>query len=148
MKTMNPADNYSCMVSFKDQDNPKILEIQGVTWFATDDLAYQYYMFLKPELREDHVYPVDEENLPWHFDCKSDYIKDMKTKTRLTGLETGVLVGQGPKYEKAVNDELHPSIKILKALKLYHLDDNPFKSESVIDDNPFKSESVIDEGIH
>ena len=121
MKTMNPADNYCCMVSFADKDNPKILEIQGVTWFATDDLAYQYYMFLKPELREDHVYPVDEENLPWHFDCGSDYIKDMKTKTRLTGLETGVLVGQGPEYEKAVNDE-------------FHSDDNPFKSESVIDE--------------
>ena len=87
MKTMNPADNYCCMVSFADKDNPKFLEIQGVVWFAYDDLAYQYYMFLKPELREDHVYPVDEENLPWHFNVGSDYIKEMKTKTRLTKLE-------------------------------------------------------------
>ena len=103
MKTMNPADNYCCMVSFADKDNPKILEIQGVVWFATDDLAYQYYMFLKPELREDHVYPVDEENLPWHFNVGSDYIKEMKTKTRLTKLEgkPGVLVGNGPEFEKA-----------------------------------------------
>jgi len=97
-------NNYCCMVSFADKDNPKILEIQGVTWFANDDLAYQYYMFLKPELREDHVYPVDEENLSWHFNVGSDYIKEMKTKTRLTGLETGVLVGQGPEYEKAAKE--------------------------------------------
>ena len=103
MKTMNPADNYCCMVSFADKDNPKILEIQGVVWFANDDLAYQYYMFLKRELREDHVYPVDEENLPWHFNVGSDYIKEMKTKTRLTKLEgkPGVLVGNGPEFEKA-----------------------------------------------
>ena len=103
MKTMNPADNYCCMVSFADKDNPKILEIQGVVWFANDDLAYQYYMFLKPELREDHVYPVDEENLSWHFNVGSDYIKEMKTKTRLTKLEgkPGVLVGNGPEFEKA-----------------------------------------------
>ena len=104
MKTMNPADNYCCMVSFADKDNPKILEIQGVVWFANDDLAYQYYMFLKPELREDHVYPVDEENLSWHFNVGSDYIKEMKTKTRLTKLEgkPGVLVGNGPEFEKTV----------------------------------------------
>ena len=103
MKTMNPADNYCCMVSFADKDNPKILEIQGVVWFANDDLAYQYYMFLKPELREDHVYPVDEENLSWHFNVGSDYIKEMKTKTRLTKLEgkPGVFVGNGPEFEKA-----------------------------------------------
>ena len=103
MKTMNPADNYCCMVSFADKDNPKILEIQGVVWFANDDLAYQYYMFLKPELREDHVYPVDEENLSRHFNVGSDYIKEMKTKTRLTKLEgkPGVLVGNGPEFEKA-----------------------------------------------
>ena len=112
MKTMNPADNYCCMVSFADKNSqshgdlghPKILEIQGVVWFATEDLAYQYYMMLKPELREDHVYPIDEENLSWHFDCGSDYIKKMKTETRLTGLETGVLVGQGPEYEKAAKE--------------------------------------------
>jgi hypothetical protein len=59
---------------------------------------------LDEKFREDHVYPIDEENLSWHFDCGSDYIKDMKTKTRLTGLETGVLVGQGSSYEKAVNE--------------------------------------------
>ena len=102
-------NNYCCMVSFADKNgqshgdlgHPKILEIQGVTWFATEELAFQYYMMLDEKFREDHVYPIDEENLSWHFDCESDYIKDMKTKTRLTGLETGVLVGQGPEYEKA-----------------------------------------------
>ena len=52
------------MVSIKDSDRPEILEIQGVTWFETQELAYQYYMFLKPELREEYVYPVQEQDLP------------------------------------------------------------------------------------
>ena len=104
MKTMNPADNYSCMVSFKDQDNPKILEIQGVTWFATKELLFQYYMFLKPELREENVFPVEEQDLPAFENITSEDIRIAKTKTRLTGLETGVLVGQGSSYEKAMNE--------------------------------------------
>ena len=54
-----------CMVSFADKngkshgDHPQILEIQGIVWFATEDLAFQYYMMLKPELRDnDHVFPM------------------------------------------------------------------------------------------
>ena len=41
----NPADNMYCMVSFADKDgkshgnHPQILEIQGVVWFATEELA-------------------------------------------------------------------------------------------------------------
>jgi hypothetical protein len=92
------------MVSIKDSDRPEILEIQGVTWFATQELAYQYYMFLKPELREENVFPVEEQDLPSFANISSEDIKIAKTKTRLTGLETGVLVGQGPEYEKAVQE--------------------------------------------
>jgi len=96
--------NYYCMVSIKDSDRPEILEIQGVTWFATEELAYQYYMFLKPELREENVFPVEEQDLSSFENISSEDIKIAKTKTRLTGLETGVLVGQGSSYEKAINE--------------------------------------------
>ena len=119
MKTMNPADNMYCLVSFADKDgtphkdlgHPKILKIQGVVWFATEDLAYDYYMMLDEKHREDHVYPMLEENLSWHFNVGSDYIKKMKTETRLTKLEgkPGVLVGQGPSFEKAISDHYEPS---------------------------------------
>ena len=93
--------NMYCMVSFADKngkshgDHPQILEIQGITWFETEDLAVKYYMFLKPELRDnDHVFPMLEENLSWHFDINSDYIKDIKYKTRLlsNAPESGVTV--------------------------------------------------------
>ena len=97
-------NNYYCMVSIKDSDRPEILEIQGVTWFATEELAYQYYMFLKPELREENVFPVEEQDLSSFENISSEDIRIAKTKTRLTGLETGVLVGQGPEYEKAVQE--------------------------------------------
>ena len=119
MKTMNPADNMYCLVSFADKDgtphkdlgHPNILEIQGVVWFSTEDLAYDYYMMLDEKHREDHVYPMLEENLSWHFNVGSDYIKKMKTETRLTKLEgkPGVLVGQGPSFEKAISDHYEPS---------------------------------------
>ena len=93
--------NMYCMVSFADKngkshgDHPQILEIQGITWFETEDLDFKYYMFLKPELRDnDHVFPMLEENLSWHFDINSDYIKDIKYKTRLlsNAPESGVTV--------------------------------------------------------
>ena len=83
----NPADNMYCMVSFQNKE-PQILEIQGVVWFATEDLAYDYYMMLKPELREnDTVYPVQEKDLSIHFNTNSHYVKHMKTRTRLTKSE-------------------------------------------------------------
>ena len=111
----NPADNMYCMVSFQNKE-PQILEIQGVVWFATEDLAYNYYMMLKPELREnDTVFPVKEEDLNIHFNTNSHYIKTMKTETRLTKLkgQPGVLVGQGSSFEEAINsnERLHNEIK-------------------------------------
>ena len=78
----NPADNMYCMVSFQNKE-PQILEIQGVVWFATEDLAFQYYMFLKPELREEYVYPVEERDLPSFENVKPEDIQIAKYKTRL-----------------------------------------------------------------
>ena len=72
-----------CMISIKDSDKPKILDIQGVTWFETQELAYQYYMFLKPELREEYVYPVEEQDLPSFENITPENIKIAKYKTRL-----------------------------------------------------------------
>ena len=71
----NPADNMYCMVSFADKDgiphkdlgHPKILKIQGVVWFATQELAFHYYMMLDEKYREDHVYPMQENDLDNHF---------------------------------------------------------------------------------
>ena len=76
-------NNHYFMVSIKDSDRPEILEIQGVTWFETQELAYQYYMFLKPELREEYVYPVEEQDLPSFENITPEYIKIAKYKTRL-----------------------------------------------------------------
>ena len=72
-----------CMISIKDSDKPKILNIQGVTWFETQELLFQYYMFLKPELREEYVYPVEERDLPAFENVKSEDIQIAKYKTRL-----------------------------------------------------------------
>ena len=71
------------MISIKDSDKPKILDIQGVTWFETQELAYQYYMFLKPELREEYVYPVEARDLPSFENVKPEDIQIAKYKTRL-----------------------------------------------------------------
>ena len=51
-------NKYYCLISIKDSDRPEILEIQGVTWFANKELLFQYYMFLKPELREENVFQL------------------------------------------------------------------------------------------
>ena len=74
-------NNHYCMVSIKDSDRPEILEIQGVTWFETQELAYQYYMFLKPELREEYVYPVEEQDLPSFENITPEDVKVAKYKT-------------------------------------------------------------------
>jgi len=71
------------MISIKDSDRPEILKIQGVTWFETQELAYQYYMFLKPELREEYVYPVEEQDLPSFENITPEDVKVAKYKTRL-----------------------------------------------------------------
>jgi len=88
------TSNHYCMVSIKDSDRPEILEIQGVTWFETQELAYQYYMFLKPELREEYVYPVEERDLSAFENVKSEDIQIAKYKTRLisNAPEPGVTV--------------------------------------------------------
>jgi len=72
-----------CMISIKDSDKPKILNIQGVTWFETQELLFQYYMFLKPELREEYVYPVEERDLPAFENVTPEDIQIAKYKTRL-----------------------------------------------------------------
>jgi hypothetical protein len=71
------------MISIKDSDKPKILNIQGVTWFETQELLFQYYMFLKPELREEYVYPVEERDLPAFENVTPEDIQIAKYKTRL-----------------------------------------------------------------
>ena len=71
------------MISIKDSDKPKILNIQGVTWFETQELLFQYYMFLKPELREEYVYPVEEQDLPAFENITPENIQIAKYKTRL-----------------------------------------------------------------
>jgi len=75
--------NHYCLVSIKNSDRPKILEIQGVTWFETQELLFKYYNFLKPELREEYVYPVQEQDLPAFENITSEDIQIAKYKTRL-----------------------------------------------------------------
>jgi len=79
----NIMNNHYCMLSIKNSDRPEILEIQGVTWFETQELAYQYYMFLKPELREEYVYPVQENELSSFENIRPEDIEIAKYKTRL-----------------------------------------------------------------
>ena len=79
----NPADNMWCIV----QDSvPQILTIQGVVWFATEKLAYQYYDMLSPLVKESYgdTVAMQEKDLHQIFNMKSSYIKLMKTQTRLT----------------------------------------------------------------
>ena len=40
-----------CIVDFAKAGDPRILEIQGVVWFLTQDLAWEYYHFQKEELK-------------------------------------------------------------------------------------------------
>lgn len=84
-----------CMVSFKDKDNPKILKIQGITWFESEDLAYDYYMMLNEEHREENVYPVQLENLSFHFNVGDDYVQGKLKETRVSkdAEHVGVMVG-------------------------------------------------------
>ena len=79
-------NNHYCMVSIKDSDRPEILKIQGVTWFETQELLFQYYMFLKPELREEYVYPVQEQDLPSFENITPEDIEIAKYKTRLLSI--------------------------------------------------------------
>jgi len=66
-------------------ENPKIIEVQGLTWFETDDLAYEYWGHMNDEFQKSigAISVISEENLPYFFDCNSEYIKAKLTGTRL-----------------------------------------------------------------
>ena len=88
-----------CIVDFAKAGDPRILEIQGVVWFLTQDLAWEYYHFQKEELKNKQLaYCKSENDLHLHFNTNSEYIKRMKTKTRLTilgkeGVITDISIG-------------------------------------------------------
>ena len=85
-----------CIIDVAKAGDPRILEIQGVVWFLTQDLAWEYYHFQKEELKNKQLaYCKSENDLHLHFNTNSEYIKRMKTKTRLTknDNEPGVTVG-------------------------------------------------------
>ena len=89
--------HYCIMQVGKD---PKIIEVQGITWFETDDLAYQYWGFMNDEWQKriGAISVISEENLPYFFDCNSEYIKAKLTGTRL-------LKSKEPVGVKVTNDQ-------------------------------------------
>ena len=105
---MKTRPNHYCMVSFRPSIevkggydiSSKILEIQGVVWFETEDLAYQYWGFMSDEWKskQGSVFPVREDHLPFHFNCNTKYIKEKLTGTRLLKSKepVGVLVSNDP----------------------------------------------------
>ena len=80
--------------------SPQIIEVQGITWFETDDLAYQYWGFMNDEWQKKigAISVISEENLPYFFDCNSEYIKAKLTGTRL-------LKSMEPVGVKVTNDQ-------------------------------------------
>ena len=80
--------------------SPQIIEVQGITWFETDDLAYQYHGFMNDEWQKKigPISVISEENLPYFFDCNSEYIKAKLTGTRL-------LKSKEPVGVKVTNDQ-------------------------------------------
>jgi len=54
--------HYCIMQVGKD---PKIIEVQGLTWFETEDLAYQYWGFMNDEFQKKigAISVISEENL-------------------------------------------------------------------------------------
>ena len=102
---MKTRPNHYCMVSFRPPNHlPKILEIQGVVWFETEDLAYQYWGFMSDEWKskQGSVFPVREDHLQFHFNCNTKYIKEKLTGTRLLKSKepVGVLVSNDPETIK------------------------------------------------
>ena len=89
--------HYCIMQVGKD---PKIIEIQGLTWFETDDLAYEYWGHMNMEFQKKigPISVISEENLPYFFDCNSEYIKAKLTGTRL-------LKSKDPVGVKVTNDQ-------------------------------------------
>ena len=80
--------------------DPKIIEVQGLTWFETDDLAYEYWGHMNDEFQKSigAISVISEENLPYFFDCNSEYIKAKLTGTRL-------LKSKEPVGVKVTNDQ-------------------------------------------
>ena len=89
--------HYCIMQVGKD---PKIIEVQGLTWFETEDLAYQYWGFMNDEFQKKigAISVISEENLSYFFDCNSEYIKAKLTGTRL-------LKSKEPVGVKVTNDQ-------------------------------------------
>ena len=76
--------------------SPQIIEVQGITWFETEDLAYEYWGFMNEEFQNSigAIAVISEENLPYFFNCNTKYIKRKLTGTRLlkTREDAGVKV--------------------------------------------------------
>ena len=89
--------HYCIMQVGKD---PKIIEVQGLTWFETEDLAYQYWGFMNDEWQKKigPISVISEDNLAYFFDCNSEYIKAKLTGTRL-------LKSKEPVGVKVTNDQ-------------------------------------------
>ena len=89
--------HYCIMQVGKD---PKIIEVQGLTWFETEDLAYEYWGHMNMEFQKKigPISVISEENLPYFFDCNSEYIKAKLTGTRL-------LKSKEPVGVKVTNDQ-------------------------------------------
>ena len=81
-------------------ENPKIIEVQGITWFETDDLAYEYWGHMNEEWQNKigAISVISEDNLAYFFDCNSEYIKAKLTGTRL-------LKSKEPAGVKVTNDQ-------------------------------------------
>jgi hypothetical protein len=88
--TVNPTAN----------NKNEIIEIQGITWFETEDLAWQYWGFMNETFQKllGPVHCLNEGDLPYHFDCNSEYIKAKLTGTRL-------LKSKEPVGVKVTNDQ-------------------------------------------
>ena len=134
--------HYCIMQVGKD---PKIIEIQGLTWFETEDLAYQYWGFMNEKFQNSigAISVINEENLPYFFDCNSEYIKAKLTGTRL-------LKSKEPVGVKVTNDQ-----KVIS--EYYKPTEGPSKEQmkdgidigiymDLNDDNPFNRESIVNEG--
>ena len=94
--------HHYCIMTVNPGESEKneIVEIQGLTWFETEDLAWQYFGFMNDSFRNllGPVACISEENLPYHFDCNSEYIKAKLTGTRL-------LKSNEPVGVKVTNDQ-------------------------------------------
>ena len=76
--------NHYCVVS-QTKKGKAIIELEGITWFAEEDVAHD---FRKRNILENddylnvNTFVCNEDDLSFHFDCNSDYIKHKLTQTR------------------------------------------------------------------